>query len=68
MDIVLVTALCNHTFRLPQVILDVGVEVNGFGPAIAEDGQGITGSVLMIIFQDRQSINGNVNETSNELQ
>ena len=27
----------------------------------------ITGSVLMIIFQDRQSINGNVNETSNEL-
>ena len=29
---------------------------------------GITGSVLMIIFQDRQSINGNVNETSNELQ
>ena len=28
---------------------------------------GITGSVLMIIFQDRQSINGNVNETSNEL-
>ena len=23
---------------------------------------------LMIIFQDRQSINGNVNETSNELQ
>ena len=28
----------------------------------------ITGSVLMIIFQDRQSINGNVNETSNELQ
>jgi len=46
MDIVLVTALCNHTFRLPQVILDVGVEVNGFGPAIAEDGQGITGSVL----------------------
>jgi hypothetical protein len=38
MDIVLVTALCNHTFRLPQVILDVGVEVNGFGPAIAEDG------------------------------
>ena len=26
----------------------------------------ITGSVLMIIFQDRQSIN--VNETSNELQ
>lgn len=38
MDIVLVTALCNHTFRLPQVILDVGVEVNGFGPAVAEDG------------------------------
>ena len=28
----------------------------------------VTGSVLMIIFQDRQSINGNVNETSNELQ
>ena len=28
----------------------------------------ITGSVLMIIFQDRKSINGNVNETSNELQ
>ena len=28
----------------------------------------ITGSVLVIIFQDRQSINGNVNETSNELQ
>ena len=24
--------------RLPQVILDVGVEVNGFGPAVAEDG------------------------------
>jgi len=24
--------------------------------------------ILMIIFQDRQSINGNVNETSNELQ
>ena len=24
--------------RLPQVILDVGVEVNGFGPAIVEDG------------------------------
>ena len=51
MDIVLVTALCNHTFRLPQVILDVGVEES---PG------------LMIIFQDRQSIN--VNETSNELQ
>ena len=29
--------------------------------------RGITGSVLMIIFQDRKSINGNVNETSNEL-
>ena len=27
----------------------------------------ITGSVLMIILQDRQSINGNVNETSDEL-
>ena len=26
------------------------------------------GVILMIIFQDRQSINGNVNETSNELQ
>ena len=38
MDIVLVTALCNHTFRLPQVILDVGVELDGFGPAVAEDG------------------------------
>ena len=25
------------------------------------------GRILMIIFQDRQSINGNVNETSNEL-
>ena len=36
-------------------------EVNPYLP-------GITGSVLMIIFQDRQSINGNVNETSNELQ
>ena len=27
----------------------------------------ITGSVLVIIFQDRQSINGNTNEASNEL-
>ena len=32
-----------------------------------DNGLRITGSVLMIIFQDRQSINGNVNETSNEL-
>lgn len=24
--------------RLPQVILDVGVELDGFGPAVAEDG------------------------------
>ena len=27
---------------------------------------GITGSVLLIIFQDRQRTNGNANETSNE--
>ncbi len=57
MDIVLVTALCNHTFRLPQVILDVGVEVNGFGPAIAEDGLtdvlfvvGWQGTVAAVVF------------------
>ena len=31
-------------------------------------GHRITGSVLVIIFQDRKCINGNVNETSNELQ
>ena len=30
-------------------------------------GSWITGSVLVIIFQDRQSINGNTNEASNEL-
>ena len=29
---------------------------------------GITGSVLMIIFQDKHSTKGNTNETSNELQ
>ena len=29
--------------------------------------EAITGSVLVIIFQDRQSINGNTNEASNEL-
>ena len=28
----------------------------------------ITGSVLLIIFQDKQSTKGNTNETSNELQ
>ena len=31
-------------------------------------GNGITGSVLLIIFQDKQSTKGNTNETSNELQ
>ena len=57
MDIVLVTALCNHTFRLPQVILDVGVELNGFGPAVAEDGLtdvlfvvGWHGTVAAVVF------------------
>ena len=28
----------DSAFRLPQVILDVGVELDGFGPAVAEDG------------------------------
>ena len=57
MDIVLVTALCNHTFRLPQVILDVGVELDGFGPAVAEDGLadvlfvfGWHGTVAAVVF------------------
>ena len=43
--------------RLPQVILDVGVEVNGFGPAIVEDGLtdvlfvvGWHGTVAAVVF------------------
>ena len=43
--------------RLPQVILDVGVEVNGFGPAVAEDGLtdvlfvvGWHGTVAAVVF------------------
>ena len=57
MDIVLVTALCNHTFRLPQVILDVGVEVNGFGPAIVEDG--LTKESPGQVFDSSDNILGN---------
>ena len=43
--------------RLPQVILDVGVEVNGYGPAVAEDGLtdvlfvvGWHGTVAAVVF------------------
>ena len=43
--------------RLPQVILDVGVELDGFGPAVAEDGLtdvlfvvGWHGTVAAVVF------------------
>ena len=47
----------DSAFRLPQVILDVGVELDGFGPAVAEDGLtdvlfvvGWHGTVAAVVF------------------
>ena len=61
----------NNSVALGWVaVLDRGFTTNcGYDRmlSLAKEKTRITGSVLMIIFQDRQSINGNVNETSNEL-